>query len=335
MTSMQRALVRPMFVRVSVIVFALLTPIVVHTIWDYVEMRRLRTRIEAIAARGEPTTVTGLRPPKGATTQAGRYYAAASALVVVYTARIPESVMYPRTNPDRHASWSADVLDRARTLVAEQAEALALLDRAAALPFDGFPAGTISTSLIGNLFLAARVCQVRAEIRSLDGQPDAAAESLYTLIRLTRVVNQLVVPPELVSVLQRSQPSPAAMAKLRDALAEIDRDDHLKVQFTQMRARVIDQHYNVRLSDAGLSPWDAHRLNRVLDTFAALIAAAEKPAAERRAAVMAVGEWPLPGMPADLGRKQLDMQVSGSERQAAAVRCARRLVAGEVVDCHV
>lgn len=328
----QRPLVRPIFARVSVIVFALLTPVVVHAIWDYVEMRRLRTRIEAISARGEPTTTTVVRPLLGPAAEAGRYYAAASALVSGYTAEIPAPVWYQLLHADR-GSWSPDLLDRARGIVTRHAEALTLLDRAAALPFEGFQGGTTSTYLVGNLYGAARLCQLRAAIRTLEGQPDAAAESVYTGIRLTRVIDQLIVLPELAIVLQRAHPSPAAMARLRDALAEIDRDDQLKVQFTRMRAMVIDQSYNVRLSDAGLSPWDGHRLNRRLDTFAALIAAARKPAAERHATVMAVGEWPFRGLPADLSRKQLEMQVSFSERQAAAIGCARRLVAGEVVDC--
>jgi hypothetical protein len=142
-----------------------------------------------------------------------------------------------------------------------------------------------------------------------------------------------MVFPELITVLHVN-PSRAAIDKLRDAPVEVDRDDRLKQEFVRMRAMVIDQSYNMRLYDAGLSPLDGDRLNRLLDTFAALIAAAEKPAADRHAAVMAVGEWPRPGLPADLSRKQLEEQVSFSERQSAAIRCARRLVAGEVVDCH-
>jgi hypothetical protein len=82
-------------------------------------------------------------------------------------------------------------------------------------------------------------------------------------------------------------------------------------------------------------PWMAHLLTRQLDTFADLVAGARKQAAERHAAVMAVGEWPsLFRLPADLSRKQLEIQVSSSERQLTSIRCARRLVAGEAVDCH-
>jgi len=50
-------------------------------------------------------------------------------------------------------------------------------------------------------------------------------------------------------------------------------------------------------------------------------------------AVMAVGEWPGLNLPSPLSRKQLEVQVSAVERQTATIRCARRLVAGEVVNC--
>jgi hypothetical protein len=77
-----------------------------------------------------------------------------------------------------------------------------------------------------------------------------------------------------------------------------------------------------------------HRLNERLDLFAQLIAAAERPAGERHAAVMAIGQWPQPGVPIGRSRETLESIVLASERQTRAVRCARRLVAGEVANCQ-
>src|SRR5262245_34191303 len=59
MTAEDRFRVRPRFAKWSVLAFALLLPILAFTIWDYVEMHRFRSRIDAIAARGEPMTIQG------------------------------------------------------------------------------------------------------------------------------------------------------------------------------------------------------------------------------------------------------------------------------------
>ena len=63
-------LIRPRFLKWSVVVFLLLTPFAVYSLCDYVEIRRLRSRIEAIAERGEPTTALAYRPLNGASPQA-------------------------------------------------------------------------------------------------------------------------------------------------------------------------------------------------------------------------------------------------------------------------
>lgn len=325
--------VRPAFARLSIVCVALLLPFVVYSVWDYAEIRRLRVRIEGIDARGESMTTVVHRPLPDQAGEAARYYSAAATLVSGYTDQIPPPVWPQIAAAERSGLWSSDVVDRLRRLIAQHAEALALLDRAAGLPFDGFQAGMTHDYLAANLMSAARLCQWRAEIRALDGQADAAFDSLVTGIRLARATNPLLELPALSVVVQRAHPSPEAAQRLGEALAEIDRDDRLKRQFVYMRAMAFDRGYNPRRSDVVLAAWDLRRLNRQLDTFAALVAAAGKPSAERRAAVMAVGEWPLPGLPGEVGRKQLEIQVASNERQTDTIRCARRLLAGEVVDC--
>jgi hypothetical protein len=52
--TLKHPLVRPRFLKWSVVVFVLLIPFVVHAVWDYVTVRRLHTVISRIKERGEP-----------------------------------------------------------------------------------------------------------------------------------------------------------------------------------------------------------------------------------------------------------------------------------------
>ena len=83
----------------------------------------------------------------------------------------------------------------------------------------------------------------------------------------------------------------------------------------------------------GFRLWDLHQFIDSLDVFGRLIEAAGTPSADRHAAVMAVGGWPVLWKGPGSGRALLESMLRTSERQTDAVRCARRLVEGEVVDC--
>jgi len=328
-------LVRPRFLKWSIVVFLLLTPFVVHSVWDYVETRRLRTRIDTIAARGEPTTARVQGMLTGRAAESARYYAAAAALVAGYAADIPGPLAHELMVAERGRNWPEELAEQARSLVQRHAEALMFADRAAGLPFEGLQVNSTFPYLIGNLFGVFRLCVLRAQILALDGKADAAIESIYSAVRVARVTNhQMPSLSALAFVLQRAQPSDKVLAKLDGALRELDRDDRLRWQLLRARASTLDQGSMISWFDTGFKTWDVHRLNERLDLFARLIAAAERPPAERHAAVMTIGQWPQPGVPSGRARDVLESVVSGSERQTDAIRCARRLVAGEVVDCR-
>jgi hypothetical protein len=329
-------LIRPAFARWSIISFVLLLPFVVYSAWDYVETRRLRTRIDAIAARGEPTTTGVFQPLQGPAAEAARYYTAASALVFGYSAEIPPPVWFQVSNAVRSGSWTPDLVDTVRALVTRQSEALTLLDHASALPFEGFQQGTTSNFLVGNLMGAQRLCQLRGEILALDGQADAALDSIYTGVQLNRVTNSPLEMPALAFVLQRTRPSQVVRAKLSRALAELDREDLMQQDFIRSRALMLDaaQFREFRMAPWFALPWGAHRLSRRLDIFSALVTAAGRPPAERVNAVMAVGEWPSAiDLPADRNRATLEGITKRFTTAAERIRCARRLVAEEMVNC--
>lgn len=328
------SLVRPWFLKWSIVVFLLLTPFVAHSIWHYVETRRLRTRIEAIAQHGEPTTALAYRRLTGPSTRAARYYQAAASLVSGYTAAIPAPIGYQLGVAARDGVWPQELVVRARSLIEEHGEALSFADRAAALPFEGFDAGTTFNYLTGNLLGVSRLCALRANINALDGNADAAIASVFTDVKLARATRQAPSFSALAFVLKRTHPSSGALTQLADALAEGDRDDRFKQQLARLRARMLDESFAFKRASAASWPWKLHWFNHSLDVFSQLIAAAGTPPAERHAAVMAVGEWPIWWSRTVSGRTTLESMLRASERETEAIRCARRLVAGEVVDCH-
>jgi hypothetical protein len=327
-------LVRPGFLKWSIVAFLLLTPLVAYSIWDYVETRRLRTRIEAIAQQGAPTTASAYRPLTGPSTRAARYYQAAASLVSGYTAAIPAPIGYQLGVAARDGVWPQELVVRARSLLEEHGEALSLADRAAVLPFDGFNAGTTFNYLTGNLVGVSRLCGLRANVSALDGNADAAIASVFTDVKLARATRQPPSFSALAFALKRTHPSSEALTQLADALAEIDRDDRFKQQLARMRAQMLDESFVFNRAGTGSRLWDLHRFNHSLDVFSQLIAAADTPPLERHAAVMAVGEWPIWWSRTVTGRATLESLLRASERETEAIRCARRLVAGEVVDCH-
>jgi hypothetical protein len=327
-------LVRPAFLKWSIVVFLLLMPFVAYSIWDYVETRRLRTRIEAIARQGAPTTALAYRPLTGPSTRAASYYQAAASLVSGYSAAIPAPIGYQLGVAARDGVWPQDLVIRARSLTEEHGEALSFADRAAALPFDGFNAGTTFNYLTGNLVGVSRLCALRANISALDGNADAAIASVFTDVKLARATRQAPSFSALAFVLNRTHPSSGALTRLADALAEVDRDDRFEQQLARLRARMLDESFVFSRAGTGSRLWDLHRFNHSLDVFSQLIAAAGTPPAERHAAVMAVGEWPIWWSRTVSGRATLESMLRASERETEAIRCARRLVAGEVVDCH-
>lgn len=48
--------IRPALRRIAIVAFAILLPIAAHSLWDYIEVRRLVQEIEHIRALGEPVT---------------------------------------------------------------------------------------------------------------------------------------------------------------------------------------------------------------------------------------------------------------------------------------
>jgi hypothetical protein len=78
--------VRPAVRRLAITAFVILLPFAAHSVWDYIELRRLVREIESIKAKGEPVSEPVEYPssppaPSGAPDAAG-YYLAGSILAL-------------------------------------------------------------------------------------------------------------------------------------------------------------------------------------------------------------------------------------------------------------
>ena len=139
-----RRLVRPAFVRLSVVVLVLLVPLVVHAVWDYEETRRLRLTIAGIRSKGEPVTLGDLRtrPTKADSLRSDRYYRAAAVLA----ADSPEErgILDRVREAELKGEWASGLVDEMRRYIGEHEDALQLLDRAVPLTFEGFSPGAAS-----------------------------------------------------------------------------------------------------------------------------------------------------------------------------------------------
>jgi hypothetical protein len=218
--------VRPRFIVALLVALTLLG----HSIWDYVEARRLRARIEAIKSRGEPVGTSGSVQLSAAAADADRFYRAASVLASGFDLgglQLSQAV--------RNGDWTPDVREAVRTRLAPYAEAFALADRAAELPFEGFAPGTTYNYLVGQLWSLARICALRATLRALDGDSEGAYDALYSAVRVERTLDRPLPLAGLKIVVERSQPSPRSRARVRYALEELRVDDLLTQQFIRMR----------------------------------------------------------------------------------------------------
>jgi len=216
-----------------------------------------------------------------------------------------------------------------------------LADRAAELPFEGFAPGTSYNYLTSHLWTLARICALRATVRALDGDSEGAYASLYSAVRVQRALDRPYHVPGLKIVVERSQPSPEARARVLRAFDDIDVDDLPKQSVVRMRSLWLsgyDRDFNRNMSGVSwlVRPWAAHRLTRVLDTFAVLVDAVGAPEPQRLAAIQRVDGFPGPSnVSREQSRAALERSVRGLVADADWVRCARRAVAGELITCRL
>lgn len=271
--------VRPALRGFAIAAFAVLLPLAAHSLWDYVETRRLVREVEAIRARGEPVTewdAVGSRPLASEPSGAAAYYLAGAMLAMGTSpspsgsaALIHEWLLEPR--PDR------DTLQRLaeplHELVKGSSDALLLADKAAALPFDGFPEGTDYSYRAAGVGRLLRLVSARTLSLSQSGNADAAVDSAISELRARRALRdaswRATGSHDVAAVLSLTGPSPEALIRLQAALEAEDDPERPLEHFLRERARYL---WLVWRRSYGTSPNNAPRyytfpLRGVMDTL--------------------------------------------------------------------
>ena len=293
--------------RWSSLILAMLLPYAANLAWEHVETKRLASRVAEIRSKGEPISSEQARPPEGpAATRFGayRFYQAAASL----------------THVDRD-------------------EALRMLDRATALPYEGFPAGERPSSYaVGNLFILSNAVGQRTLESARRGDANGAMASLYAEARLNRLLQDSApqgmgypwrLAAHLVETVERTRPDAPHLSRLADALVDLDADAGLRRYFVAHRAGLLEG----LARGGGWRPLDLHRRSTLIDVDTELIAAADRPWPARLDAIGALAErraraWRLMHDPADLMNIAATL-VEAEALNLAVVRSARSVIAVE------
>jgi len=328
-------LIRPWFLGASTVIFMLLIPVLIYSIWDYKELRHLDAALALIDRAGEPTSAAPRMDLAGAPADADRYYRAAAVLSSGRaTKQLPNDAVLALQHAKRDDVWPPELVAALRSWVDSQNEAVQLGDRAAALPFVGFAPGSSYPYLVADLVNLLRAFGYRAIVRAVFGDADGAADSLYAEIRMNRPLDGSFgaarMAADLLIVFAHVRLPIAALARLASALAELDRDDALKRELVKMRAYFIDAQRHAR-DDALMRPWRTHVMNRTLASYADMIRVSGEPWPSRMDAIVDT-EYAPPFSSRDRVRAFMRSVIEAEAERLALVRAARIVVAVELYE---
>ena len=294
--------VRPAIRWFAVIAFALLLPIAAHSLWDYIEVRRLARELENIRAAGEPVTereALGMDEPAPADARGAADYYLAGAMLALGTRS------YDVTNPVRE--WLAApspsraqlelLVKPLQALVAATHDAAELADRATPLAFTRLTAGTEYSYRSASLAALSGAIAARTLNESIAGNGDAAVDSLITGLRLRRALSTPLWRPDADStdaVLSLTHPSAEALRRLDAVLADQDRPDFAHQSFLRQRALYVERIWRQTYGpDPGAPrqftlpartplqyvwrPWYSHHMVNMLRTWAELVEISKLP----------------------------------------------------------
>lgn len=299
--------VRPALRRFAIVAFAILLPVAAHGLWDYIEVRRLAREIEAIRSKGEPVSereaVGGEQPLPTEEHGAGSYYLAGGMLALganPYRAITPIREWLANPKPNRQSLQQLAM--PLHELVGRSSDALMLADKAARLPFNGFPAGTEYSYRTASVSALSELITARTLSLSQSGDADAAIDSVISGLQIRRALRDArwmaVSGHQTAALLSLSSPSAQALVRLQTALEAEDRPEQPLENFLRERARYVEliwrRYYGTdpnaprqytmpmrSLTETLMRPWFTHNAVKVLRLWADLVDVARMPWPEK------------------------------------------------------
>jgi hypothetical protein len=319
--------VRPALRRAAIAAFVVLLPLAAHSLWDYIEIRRLVREIEVIRAKGEPVSereaLGGIQPLPSEEHGAGSYYLAGAMLALGSSpgraiAPIREWLVDPEPDRDELRRLAGSLHE----LVRNSNDALLLADKAAELPFDGFPAGTEYSYRTAGIGVLSELIAARTLSLSQSGNTDAAVESVTSALQIRRALRDArwmeVSGHQVPAVLALTRPSPEALLRLQSALEAEDDPTRQLEDVLRQRARSVEmlwrRYYGTdpnaprqytlpmrSLTETATRPWVTHDAVNVLQLWVRLVEVART-------------DWP------ERARRSADILESSRQQQAPRAR---------------
>lgn len=296
----------------GVLVIAVL--VAIHAAWDYVEARRLSSRLDALRRAGSPTSSSEIEPRARLEREenGAAYYRAAAALMATPTGEVL-SLLRPVSDALESGEWPDGLAARLETAIDAASEILDLLDRAT-------PLGYSAPRLPDGFLELRRLAGLRTVAEALSGDAAAATKALLAELRMggpgrpysTRGdAFELLVPTiwNLEFVLARTDPDDTQLRAIAVALDDLRRENALVDFWESRRALMIEDVLrqglggSAYLSPAGFGllgfdgggratfvtrlfrPLTANRLNGGLDDFETLLEVSRRPWPDRLDAV--------------------------------------------------
>jgi hypothetical protein len=276
----------------AIVLCLLLSPIVAFVIWSEVEAGRVNRTLDALEARREPLDVDAFdsRPATDEQRRASHYYAQAGKLVgsEVFGPRLRaagKTIEELCTLPPGDAGRAQRVA-ALRDFEASYAEAMDLLDRAAALDAAGWDDAdrperqsyALSPPRSAGIVNVARIARL-----ACSGDGEAAAAALLATLRVRRVLS----PPffgalpirtvhSLQSLLTFTAPSEAILERLQKEYASAAGEDAVEKRLLAIRAQWLSWVLPGEFSDPPPGYFD-----RRISPVEAVVTALARPARDR------------------------------------------------------
>ncbi len=236
--------------------------VVIWSVANYLASRALNEQVEKIRAAGQPLTFAqqAWRQDKLPQDQDAAPYYEAAILLQRGTNDVNDLwAALPGPGGKAQRALTAEQLGKARDLLAENALALDLVDRGAALPACDFDTrveyGVGATlPLLSKSLALAKALSLRTLWLASTGEPDKAVDSVVSSLRMTRMFDAqpiliahmmkvailAMTANDVPAILESGSPSQAQLQKLQQALLDVERTIDVKHVWVAERVYVLE-----------------------------------------------------------------------------------------------